>query len=108
MAVAAPRNTAEALTAFTRWLGDNPVAGDRIYGHTGVRYQVARFCEYLVTNPSPGGYVLRDPTARDAVRTAYGEYLAIFDTPATTIALILASLDRFYAFVDLASSPRAR
>jgi hypothetical protein len=107
MALAAPRNPTEALAAFTRWLAENPVAGDRVYGHTGVRYQVARYCEYLLTNPSPGGDVLRDPIARAAARNAYGEYLAIFDTPATTIALILVNLDRFYTFVDVASPPRA-
>jgi hypothetical protein len=107
MAVAAARSPTEALTAFTRWLAENPIAGDRVYGHTGVRYQVARYCEYLLTNPWPSGDVLRDPVARAAARAAYGEYLALFDTPATTIALTLVSLDRFHAFVDLASSPRA-
>ena len=89
------------------WLVEHPIAGDRVYGHTGVRYQVARYCEYLLTNPWPSGDVLRDPVARAAARAAYGEYLALFDTPATTIALTLVSLDRFHAFVDLASSARA-
>jgi hypothetical protein len=107
VAIAAPRSPTEALTAFTRWLVENPVAGDRIYGHTGVRYQVARYCEYLLTNPSPAGDVLRDPVARAAVRSAYREYLAMFDTPAGTIALILVSLDHFYAFVDRAAPRRA-
>jgi hypothetical protein len=106
MAVAAPRSPGEALTAFTRWLEKNPIAGDRVYGQSGVRYQVARYCDYLVTNPWPTGNVLRDPAARAGARAAYGGYLAMFDTPATTIASVLANLDRFYAFLDL--DPRAR
>jgi hypothetical protein len=100
MAVAPPRSPGEALTAFTRWLVKNPVAGDRVYGRSGVRYQVARYCDYLVTNPWPVGNVLLDPVARAGARAAYGEYLATFDTPAATIALALAHLDRFYAFLD--------
>jgi hypothetical protein len=110
MAVTLRANVAESLTAFAIWLLRNPVDGDRIYGGSSVRYQVARYCDYLATNPWPGGDPLREHSARDGAVHAYGVYLDTFDTPTAMIELILASLDRFYVFLGLGAvgSSRAR
>jgi hypothetical protein len=89
------------LAAFEKWLIVHPVTGDRRYGGLAIRYQVARYCEYLHSNPWPGGDPLRDPGARDGAVKAYRFYLETFDTPLSTIALILLSLDRFYVFLGL-------
>lgn len=94
-------NTAESLSAFATWLTKYPVDGDPIYSGSSVRYQVARYCDYLAANPWPGGDPLREHSARDGAVGAYAAYLEMFNTPAATIAPILASLDRFYVFLGL-------
>lgn len=91
----------DSLSAFRTWLLQHPIDGDRIYGASGVRYQVARYCEYLAANPWGGGDPLREKAARDGAIAAYRIYLDTFDTPEITIDLILVSLDRFYAFLGL-------
>jgi hypothetical protein len=97
-----------SLTAFTGWLAVHPVVGDSIFSRLGVRYQVARYCEYLATNPWPFADPLRDETARDGAVSAYADYLETFNIPSATIAAVLVSLDRFYAFLGLgAVRPRA-
>ena len=101
MAVIARSRVGESLSAFATWLAKNPVAGDRIYGSSSVRYQVARYCDYLDANPWSGGDPLRDGKARDGAVRAYGVYLDTFNTPTATIGLVLASLDRFYVFLGL-------
>jgi hypothetical protein len=90
-----------SLSAFARWLVDHPVAGDPTYSGQGVRYQVARYCEYLCSNPWPGADPLRDKAARDGAVSAYRHYLDTFDAPAAAIDGILVSLDRFYVFLGL-------
>ena len=72
----------QSFAAFATWLRKNPLAGDRIYGASSVRYQVARYCDYLDANPWPKGDPLRDPAARDGAIRAYGLYLDTFETPA--------------------------
>jgi len=99
--MSARANVAASLSAFATWLGKYPVDGDPIYSGSSVRYQVARYCDYLATNPWPGGDPLRESNARDGAVGAYADYLAMFNTPAATIAPILASLDRFYIFLGL-------
>ena len=94
-------NTAESLSAFAIWLTKYPVDGDPIYSGSSVRYQVARYCEYLAANPWPAGDPLRERSARDGAVSAYAAYLEMFNTPAATIGPILASLDRFYVFLGL-------
>jgi len=89
----------DALSSFTRWLARNPIDGDGLYGHLGVRYQVARYCEYLEANPWPSGDPLRDAQQRQPVVDAYAAYLGTFDTPAQTISLVRNSLDHFYLFL---------
>ena len=91
----------DTLSAFSRWLAGNPVAGDSIFSGSSVRYQVARYCDYLAANPWPGGDPLRERDARDGAVGAYAAYLEMFNTPAAMIAPILASLDRFYVFLGL-------
>jgi len=91
----------DLLAAFGTWLLKHPIDGDRVYGPAGVRYQVARYCEYLAANPWGGGDPLREKAARDGAIAAYRIYLDTFDTPETTIRLILVSLDHFYAFLEL-------
>jgi hypothetical protein len=88
------------LSAFGRWLTKHPVAGDGLYDRLSVRYQVARYCEYLDANPWPHGDPLRDARQRKRVVDAYAAYLGTFDTPAPTIALVRRSLDRFYMFLS--------
>jgi hypothetical protein len=101
MAVMLRANVAESSAAFAIWLVRNPVDGDRIYGGSSVRYHVARYCDYLATNPWPGGDPLRDHSARDGAVRAYGVYLDTFNTPTPVIGLILASVNRFYVFLGL-------
>ena len=101
MAVNARAHVAESLSAFAIWLTKYPVDGDPIYSGSSVRYQVARYCEYLAANPWPTGDPLRERDARDAAVGAYAAYLEMFNTPTATIAPILASLDRFYVFLGL-------
>jgi len=94
-----PSHAHDALFAFTRWLASNPVDGDGSFGHSSVRYQVARYCEYLDSNPWPGGDPLRDAHQRKPVVDAYTAYLGMFNTPLPTIALARRSLDHFYLFL---------
>ncbi len=101
MAMNLRTNVAESLSAFATWLTKFPVDGDRIYSGASVRYQVARYCDYLAANPWPAGDPLREHSARDGAVFAYAAYLEMFNTPAATIAPILASLDRFYVFLGL-------
>jgi hypothetical protein len=97
-----PRATAaDPLAAFTKWLAKNPVEGDRVYGPLSVRYQVARYCDYVETNHWAGGDPLREASQREVALNAYGAYLEMFNTPAETISLIRESLDRFYAFLGI-------
>ena len=90
-----------SLSAFANWLVDHPVAGDRAYSAHGVRYQAARYCEYLHSNPWLGADPLGDQAARDGAVWAYRQYLATFDVEPTGIGDILVSLDRFYIFLGL-------
>jgi len=94
-------NIPASLTAFTSWLADHPVVGDSTFSRLSVRYQVARYCEYLGTNPWPSADPLRDEVARDGAVGAYADYLDTFNVPGATIATVLVSLDRFYAFLGL-------
>jgi hypothetical protein len=89
------------MSAFTKWLTNNPVAGDRQFGGSSVRYQVARYCDYLDANPWRGGDPLSDTNARDGAVSAYADYLETFNTPAAMIGLILTNLDHFYLFLGL-------
>lgn len=95
----------DALSAFSKWLAKNPISGDSAFGPLGVRYQVARYCEYLDANPWPGGNPLRDAGHRDGAVGAYQAYLETFDTPIATIRLIRISLDRFYGFLGVGAAP---
>jgi hypothetical protein len=94
----------DSFSAFTKWLTKNPVVGDREYGGSSVRYQVARYCDYLDANPWPGANPLRDQKARDGAVSAYEGYLATFNTPVTTISLIRTSVDLFYVFLGLGAA----
>ena len=60
-----------SLSAFANWLVVHPVAGDRTYSANGVRYQAARYCEYLHSNPWLGADPLGDEAARDGAVWAY-------------------------------------
>lgn len=91
----------ELLSAFGAWLLEHPIDGDRIYTPAGVRYQVARYCDYLAGNPWVGGDPLRQTAARDGAIAAYRDYLETFGTPEATIHLTLVSLDHFYVFLGL-------
>jgi hypothetical protein len=93
--------SSDSLSAFTKWLRKNPVAGDRRYGGSSVQYQVARYCEYLDANPWYGGDPLGDANARDGAVNAYAAYLETFNTPAAMIGLIITNLDHFYLFLGL-------
>ena len=90
-----------SLSAFANWLMVHPVAGDRTYSANGVRYQAARYCEYLQSNPWLEADPLGDEAARDGAVWAYRQYLATFDVEPTGIGAILVSLDRFYVFLGL-------
>jgi hypothetical protein len=82
-------------------LAKHPIDGDRHFGGSSVRYQVGRYCDYLNSNPWPGGDPLRDAGARDGAASAYRAYLDMFNTPPAMISLILTSLDHFYVFLGL-------
>lgn len=97
-----------SLSAFTKWLAKNPIDGDTVFTRLGVRYQVARYCEYLAANPWPGGDPLRDARQRDRVVDAYAAYLATFNTSPATIGLVRKSLDRFYVFLGIGAARAAR
>jgi hypothetical protein len=86
--------------AFLEWLENNPLEGDRPFGASGARYQVARYCDYLDTNPWFRGDPLNDASARDGAVSAYRIYLETF-APAAPIERILRSLDHFYVFLGL-------
>jgi len=90
-----------SLSAFTSWLAVHPVAGDSIFSGSSVRYQVARYCDYLGANPWPLADPLGDEVARDGAVSAYREYLGTFNVPRTTIDAVLVNLDRFYVFLGL-------
>ena len=77
------------------------MAGDATFSGSSVRYQVARYCDYLGTNPWPFGDPLADRAARDGAVSAYRDYLDTFNVPGETIAAVLVSLDRFYVFLAL-------
>jgi hypothetical protein len=94
-------SVAGSYLAFSDWLMNHPLAEDRPFGASSVRYQVARYCDYLHANPWPDGDPLRDPRARDGAVRAYGTYLQTFDTPAATIRLGLLSIGHFYRFLGL-------
>jgi hypothetical protein len=96
----------DLLSAFGAWLLKNPIAGDQVYAQSGIRYQVARYCEYLAANPWTGGDPLRQKAARDGAIAAYRVYLETFGTPQATIDLILVSLDHFYVFLGLGARSR--
>jgi hypothetical protein len=97
-------NLPKSLATFEKWLSTHPIDGDRLYSGFGIRYQVARFCEYLYANPWTPGDPLRDADARDGAVNAYRAYLQTFDTPAATIHSILASLDHFFLFLGLGTT----
>jgi hypothetical protein len=105
-----PRSgVARSFADFSKWLTDHPLDGDRIYGGSSVRYQVARYCDYLHANPWNGGDPLRLAQARDGALQAYGVYLATFGTPDAEIGPILANIDHFYVFLGLgAAADRCR
>jgi hypothetical protein len=90
-----------SLSAFTTWLALHRVDSDRRWSPAGVRYQVARYCDYLTANPWPGGDPLADGAARTGAVNAYLTYLDTFTASAPTIGPILESLDRFYDFLGL-------
>ena len=101
MMLSSRRNVGQSFAAFATWLAKNPLDGDRIYGASSVRYQVARYCDYLDANPWTSGDPLREPEARDGAIRAYGIYLDTFDTPTAAIRLILLGVDHFYLFLGL-------
>jgi hypothetical protein len=92
-----------SLSAFASWLDVHPVVGDKTYSPQSARYQVARYCEYLHSNPWLGADPLGDTGARDGAVWAYQQYLVTFDMEPTGISGILVSLDRFYVFLGLGS-----
>ena len=90
-----------SYAAFAAWLTKHPLAEDRPLGATSVRYQVARYCDYLDANPWPEGDPLRDPSARDGALRAYGSYLETFEVSAGMIQFVLLSVDHFYRFLGV-------
>ena len=90
-----------SLSAFSRWLTANPVVGDAPFSQSSVRYQVARYCDYLGANPWPFADPLGDKAARDGAVSAYRDYLETFNAADATIDAVLASIDRFYVFLGL-------
>ncbi len=93
--------TEQGYAAFLGWLSGHPLSEDRPFGAWSVRYQVARYCDYLEANPWPRGDPLRDPAARDGAVRAYLAYLRTFDIPAEAIRSIRLSLDHFDLFLGL-------
>ena len=104
MTLSARSDVGQSFAAFAIWLTKNPVHGDRIYGASSVRYQVARYCDYLEANPWTNGDPLRDPAARDGAMRAYGIYLDTFEMPSAAIRLSLLGVEHFYQFLSLGSS----
>ena len=98
-------NTADALSAFVSWLAEHPVPGDRAFSNLSVRYQVARYCEYLASNPVAGANPLTDGSARDSAIIAYRAYLRTFGASPAMVDLIMVSIGRFYAFLGLGAPP---
>jgi hypothetical protein len=96
-----------SYAAFSAWLTTHPLAEDRAFGASSVRYQVARYCDYLEANPWTDGDPLRNPAAREGAVKAYGVYLSTFHTSVESIRLIRLSVDHFYVFLGLptAESP---
>jgi hypothetical protein len=90
-----------SLSAFASWLVNHPVVGDPTYSRQSVRYQVARYCDYLDSNPWSGTDPLGDHAARDGAVSAYLQYLETFGVPAAMVASILVSVDCFYGFLGL-------
>jgi len=97
----ASARTGASYAAFSVWLTKHPLEEDRAYGALSVRYQVARYCDYLETNPWPAGDPLRDPVARDGAVNAYDAYLDLFHTPTATLRQIRRSVEHFYLFLGL-------
>ncbi|HXJ23499.1 MAG TPA: hypothetical protein VMT03_25010 [Polyangia bacterium] len=89
-----------SFAGFSAWLERHPLLEDRPFGVLSVRYQVARYCDYLDANPWPGGDPRTDPRARDGARMAYEGYLATFGMPVGSIRLIRRSLEHFYLFLE--------
>ena len=85
MTAALRTNVGQSLSKFVIWLAKHPIEGDQPFGGSSVRYQVGRYCDYLHTNPWPGGDPLSDAKARDGAAGAYSVYLDTFNTPAATI-----------------------
>jgi len=77
------------------------MANDRPFGALSVRYQVARYCDYLDANPWPGGDPHVDPRARDGALKAYEAYLGMFSVPGESTQGIRRSLEHFYLFLGL-------
>jgi hypothetical protein len=102
--LSARSSVVESYASFSTWLAKHPLAGDQVYGASSVRYQVARYCDYLHANPWAGGDPLRESEARDGAMKAYEIYLDTFGTPATTVRLILVSVDHFYLFLGLGTT----
>ena len=96
--------SSRSYAAFSVWLERHPLADDRPFGVLSVRYQVARYCDYLDANPWPGGDPRADPGARDGARVAYEAYLATFGMATESIQAIRRSLEHFYLF--LGPAPR--
>jgi hypothetical protein len=91
-----------SLSAFGSWLLEHPVLGDPTYSGQSIRYHVARYCEYLHSNPWPGADPLASTAARDGAVGAYRQYLDMFDSAvAGGRGAVLLSLDRFYIFLGL-------
>jgi len=106
MIARARSNVGSSFAEFATWLAKNPLDGDRVYGALSVRYQVARYCDYLEANPWADGDPLSEPAARDGAMKAYGLYLHTFDTPTSTIRLNLIGVDHFYLFLGLGAKGR--
>jgi len=90
-----------SLTAFAAWLPLHRTTGDETHSDVSVRYQVARYCDFLGTETLLVGDPLADVDARDRAVNAYRAYLDLFNTARTPVSAILESLDRFYVFLGL-------
>jgi hypothetical protein len=88
-----------SYAAFLTWLESHPLPEDRPFGALSVRYQVARYCDYLDANPGPDGDPRADPGARDGALRAYEAYLGTFSASAESIRLIRRSLEHFHLFL---------
>ena len=79
----------------------HPLGEDRPFGARSVRYQVARYCDYLDANPWSGGDPLRDARAHHGAVKAYEGYLRAFDTSEDVIRFVALSLDHFHLFLGI-------